>query len=301
MRKTVKQLLILGTPIACLIFTACKKNNVNEESITTATQENQESAGTTVRGPLSKILGLNDILATNKVYHLALGSYVSAGSFPAETPAYGLGAHNNNIIYSAYSTSNLNYNGAFVSELHSGSASGPVFQPEELEMTGEYTGTLLEPVVYALKGNAIYKINDVFGGSSGYSYATVCYSFPSSWASYRKTICQGPNMNNLRVIVAATGSAAGASVSSLQVYNLYLPTCELTGLVSVPIAYDNKKDLASFSTRQAGELSNWYHIVISNPATNTSTIYRLDGTTTLTGTYSTVGNFPGFVRDCAVN
>jgi hypothetical protein len=74
----------------------------------------------------------------------------------------------------------------------------------------------------------------------------------------------------------------------------------LSGLeATIGITCTGTNNLSSFSNQTGGFTSDWYHIVIGDAAGNAATTYRLSGTTSYTGSFSTVTPFPTYVNDCS--
>lgn len=231
------------------------------------------------------------VYALNGVTHASTGFY---DANPAPTGYYGTGSYLTDVaIVVKYDNSPnvmLDYNLSTLDQFRSG---GSAFLPEEIEMIGPATTD-----IYALKANAIYSVSGVYTSTVT---ATSIYTFPTTWAFYRKTICHSPTAGALTVFVAETGSAKGSTVGMLKQYTLSgLPgSPSLSALqATVALSYTNTLEFNSFSTATGGFSSNPYHIVLSDQTANTSAMYQLIGTAP-TYTASAVTSFSRSVNDCS--
>ncbi len=300
---------------ACL-FSCQKKNPASISPVETQEENSMNARSTTTGGTTSTgtIVTFDKILAssssddypfaTRKVFSMDPGTYIQGSAFAATSASgdryYGVGAYDDQTCIVRKEDSNpdvyLYYNLTGTPDLLTlGSTSGSAFLPGEVEMLSATTNS-----VYALRGNSIYQINGI---NTGAAYATLVYTFPSTWANYQKTICHSHTAGAFKVIIAETTSARGSAVSQLKVYTLsnVTTTPALSALeTTVAIAYNNNQNLSSFSNQTGGFTSDWYHVVIGDPSLNHSEIYRLSGTTTLSGSFTLLTTpFSADVNDCA--
>lgn len=316
MKTIMKSASVLAVIVFACLWSCQKKTNAPysgspEAAYSEANQRSTTTGGTTSTGTIvtfDKILASSSSddypFAVRKVFSMDPGTYIQGSPFASTSVSgdryYGVGAYEDQTCIIRKEDSNpdvyLYYNLTGTPDLLTlGSTSGSRFLPDEVEMLGAGTNS-----VYALSGNTIYKINGI---NTGAAYAVAVYTFPSTWATYRKTICHSHTANAFKVIIAETSSARGSSVSQLKVYTLSSVTSTpvLSALeTTVPISYNNNQNLSSFSNYTGGFTSDWYHVVIGDVSLNHSEIYRLSGTTTLSGSFSLLSTpFSADVNDCA--
>lgn len=280
-----------------------QENSKNTRSTTTG-GSTTGSTTSTVSPNFEKILGSTDIampsIISRKVYNLNPYTYASGTPFVASFSEgyYGVGAYGGQTCIIAKadgdSTVYLRYNLSSPDDvLTLGSPTGASFLPDEVEMIAPNSSS-----VYALKGLNIYRIDGIGSGSA---YAVLVYTFPTTWLTFKKTIAHSHNSGALKVFIAKTASVF-STVTSLEAYTLsgLTGTPSLSGLeATIGITCTGTNNLSSFSNQTGGFTSDWYHIVIGDAAGNSATTYRLTGTTSYTGSFSTVTPFPTYVNDCS--
>ncbi len=323
MKKMMKPAsLLVAILMACVV--ACQKKNPEKLNPGTANTgydtQARSTGGTTstttftVPNLVGHIIGSSefDYLGDKNVFSLNGGTYSGEPPLLNSTTDnyYGAAAYDDYkaVVYrsnSAPTTTKLLFMqpGSTLSpyyDLKLGSATGPDFLPDEIEFINATASSL-----YAIQGNSIYRIDGLTTASV--AYAVLVYTFPTSpvnWSFFRKAISHGDAAGELKVFIAETASAKGSSVNNIKVYTLsgLAGTPTLSSLEStITLSYNNTQNLSAFSIRTNASASDWYHIVIGNSSTNTSTTYQLTGTTgTLGSTPSAVTAFPAYVNDCSL-
>lgn len=313
MKKTVKISVSLLV-VAFMVLFACQKKQVSPLS-GNASEESADvlrstggTTGTTGTGTLSttRIMGsssddyfssgmntrnvfmLNSMTYANMIpYAVASGSerYFCVGSYAADicTIKKTDGLAPITLLYDGVG-------GSRSGDLKLGSPSGADFMPNEIEMT-----TASMSSVYAFSGNTVYRIDGIAASSP---YATAIFTIPTSTAQiyHSKTICQGDNSNELKIIIAATAMPRGSTVSQMQMYTLSnlsgSPSLSLNATLT-GITYSNSTNLSSYN------LAGDYRIVIGNSTAHTGNIYTIDLTTNTINS-SSVGSFVTAVNDCSI-